>query len=1367
MGKFRSKLKRHSKGKLWGHGQSATSNPAKKKHRTKAQSRFFQPNLSLAPSTEANSGSLTLDAIKEHDVRLSYAVGNEEPTVNDIASSLKSFNFGGEDEGMTELGSFKTFKTFASNYSACTNMTFSKLLVGFRSDSPLHKEMLAILAALTEVIKERGGNQTSTEYFLALMETLDAAKEDNELVASVSLLAMGIKTVPEAVLRKKFGDTANLLMELMKRFAETDNQIVLRGLINSMAALLRAQEYSIWTLSSTLDYFDAIMAFVIHVKPKIRKSAQHAVASIIHGSSFMQSTTSTNDDDEMEASSKKFTFHPASGRIATFSIQQFKPENIAKGQTIVLHTLGLLRDTLGGFKVDDIKTVCEHLLSIMTAANVLIRTNCLETLYALFKSSSSNLSANLIGKLITALYEYRPDRLDPRQTLAWLTVVKEAHVCLSGHDLTMCVNALPKLMDICASDLWMNARIEIVQGTSNAIKELFTECIKPACLVRQLADDNRNSITKCIKAVSKALSVPFGHVATHVVQTFAVVFDATGRFFGEELIEPMKVIGERYDADSAFRLHIEHAILAAIPTMGPENVLKAVPLLKNPEDREVLLDRSWILPLLREGISESTFEFFDSHILKLAAICNQNWKKYQESGNNRLAHVNELLCSQLWSLFPGFCRKPRDMFNFKLVARNLGGVLTSSVNLRAPILDGLKELLTNVDDDGKEVLGKFSKNFLPILFNIYSTKPNGSYESVLRTQTMEVITEYLKVTPPEKLSELYEVAKTTHASHEAGSFASESIFDIIDRLAVYQSSDQLKQLFDDHIDGVLKRKTKKPTVAKSLEKLKKQQRKAYELLLNILTSTTEGSVEFVDANIDQIKDLVLQSLKTTCNTTQAARLNCIKFLIDKLENVSSDEDLIKKTIPEIIVAYNHGTSKKDNTALNLILRIGEIYQNEDKLNDFVDVICAGFGGDSVLISNTILTLKAVIAHFTGNLTVATIQFLLDQILAFLVGKNRSEVNAAVIFLISFIKVLPSPLVANHLTTIVKSLSSMVPDTKRYCRVHIGYILKKLCKKFTAEEIVKLVPGNDEVTHKKLKNIRKQMNRQKRQKSHDKDDSSDEEDVINSLEKKSHTMQDILADSDSDLDDDMEVDKPKPTKKSKHSETYIQEDPDSIVDLIDINSISKISSTKPLAVIDAEPNESEKKKKEKDANRGFKTAPDGRLIIADLKRGAAVSDSDDDKDKPKQSESKKRSLESDDSSDEEDNDEAVPSRKRKASDLNSVASSRYVTGGKGIHRSMATASVKSGATGVSRISMGTTKSASTAYGGEYVAKKAKGDMKKKGKLDPYAYIPLTRNVLNKRKKAKNAGQFKGIVAGARKGAAAGSKTRIQKAYKNKK
>lgn len=95
---------------------------------------------------------------------------------------------------------------------------------------------------------------------------------------------------------------------------------------------------------------------------------------------------------------------------------------------------------------------------------------------------------------------------------------------------------------------------------------------------------------------------------------------------------------------------------------------------------------------------------------------------------------------------------------------------------------------------------------------------------------------------------------------------------------------------------------------------------------------------------------------------------------------------------------------------------------------------------------------------------------------------------------------------------------------------------------------------------------------------------------------------------------------------------------------------------------------------------------------------------------------------------------APNRKRKATDALSMRSgktsaSRYTTGGKGIHRNVGgtdAISMKSGKSGYSA------KSAKSQHmGTEYSTKKAKGDMKKKGKLDPYAYIPLSRNTLNKR------------------------------------
>lgn len=171
---------------------------------------------------------------------------------------------------------------------------------------------------------------------------------------------------------------------------------------------------------------------------------------------------------------------------------------------------------------------------------------------------------------------------------------------------------------------------------------------------------------------------------------------------------------------------------------------------------------------------------------------------------------------------------------------------------------------------------------------------------------------------------------------------------------------------------------------------------------------------------------------------------------------------------------------------------------------------------------------------------------------------------------------------------------------------------------------------------------------------------------------------------------------------------------------------------------------------------------GKLIIEEPKRGKNQDDSDsdddddDDADGMDQNESKKPEQDASDSDDELMENAKMKSRKRKAASALSQASgktgasSKYVAGGKGIHRPM------SGAASVrSEYTNGTRKSE---FGSEYRSKKSKGDMKKKGGLDPYAYIPLSRNTLNKRKRAKNSGQFKSIVQAARKGAAAGSKRR---------
>jgi len=196
------------------------------------------------------------------------------------------------------------------------------------------------------------------------------------------------------------------------------------------------------------------------------------------------------------------------------------------------------------------------------------------------------------------------------------------------------------------------------------------------------------------------------------------------------------------------------------------------------------------------------------------------------------------------------------------------------------------------------------------------------------------------------------------------------------------------------------------------------------------------------------------------------------------------------------------------------------------------------------------------------------------------------------------------------------------------------------------------------------------------------------------------MDEILAyssDSDLELEDDEPV-KRKKNSGAKHS-AWIQEAPEEPLDLLDPKVSQKILMSNPKA--------HKRNKKEE-----FKTAPDGRLIIYD----GNLSEEDDENDKvfrslgidkkttdekDSEKESKKRKIEYSDSED----DNAPPKKLA------------YKPGGKGIHR-------------------------------------AREDE------ETGARFKFNSSVLNKRKKKKLSGQYKGLIKAAKKGAANGQKKKAK-------
>lgn len=141
-----------------------------------------------------------------------------------------------------------------------------------------YKSYVSPSAAVSEVIKQEGGKETDTEYFAVLMTTLEVAEtSEDSLGATLALLGMVIKRVPANVLKVKFSTSAKSLLDLLGRYIESDNSLLIRSLVGCLGVLLRNQDVSAWSSSSTTQIYDALMTFVASPKPQVRKAAQHAI----------------------------------------------------------------------------------------------------------------------------------------------------------------------------------------------------------------------------------------------------------------------------------------------------------------------------------------------------------------------------------------------------------------------------------------------------------------------------------------------------------------------------------------------------------------------------------------------------------------------------------------------------------------------------------------------------------------------------------------------------------------------------------------------------------------------------------------------------------------------------------------------------------------------------------------------------------------------------------------------------------------------------------------------------------------------------------------------------------------------------------
>uniref|UniRef100_A0A8C4Q5X6 Ribosomal RNA processing 12 homolog n=1 Tax=Eptatretus burgeri TaxID=7764 RepID=A0A8C4Q5X6_EPTBU len=860
--------------KRWKKGQSSSSNPESNKFRTQARSRFFS-----APTGQSN---LTEASLKLHD-------DLEETGV----------------ESETSKG------TFLSGLSDCTLDTFGCVQRYWKSNSAAHKEICAVLAAITEVIRSRHGQETETEYFAALV-----SNNCNMLVKLFfSLVFISSYSFPPFCLLLLIIIIIILLILLLLILLGI--LILLLLIISCLGILLKRQELNVWSETLTLHAFHGLLSFSLDARPKVRKSAQQAVGSVLRGSEFMLA------DDALP-------HHPAAPNTALFCTKELE-QNRGPGEIRdLLHALGLLRVIISSFPSAGLKACCESLLRLMAVADVLVTTCAMQVFHSLFgaRPPSCRLSPQRNAQIIGALYDFLPAESDTQATLAWFAVMERAHTNLSRCELA--IPALPY----------------------------------------QVLEDG--------------LCYRFHGSWGQVLKLIEILFQALGRSGAQLAHKCLQSLADLHESGNfAYIRDLEHVVGVAVRSMGPDLILEALPLGISGNEETLDFPRSWLLPVMRDHVRNAKLQFFSSYFLPLAAAL-------QARGMLGLLLTGQTF-SNLHLPLSGPCclgsfPAPHDLETaFGALARTLGQALVEREDLQSIICHGLRIAISQSCHEGESnrlALARFSKNFIPILFNLWTDDGKAStdlkgHRKGGKDYVLDTIKIYLAITDELALMDLVVcMVPYVDKTHLA---------------VVYKSVVPCLQSQDHSV-----------------------QKKAYRALEVMCGGDRPLCHEFLITHLSDLQTVLLSSMSATISAAKRPRLNCLTHIVKQLSK--HEEQFIVTIIPEVILALKEVGVSARLSASGLLLEMARAFQRfYYGLSRFLPLVYAGLASSVSMISCSILALTCLFFEFKESL-----ELLIKTVCLLLKSRTREVVQSALSFVKVAIVVLDLATLARHLSVCVGS-----------------------------------------------------------------------------------------------------------------------------------------------------------------------------------------------------------------------------------------------------------------------------------------------------------------------------------------------------------
>ncbi|KAF2220945.1 NUC173 domain-containing protein [Elsinoe ampelina] len=1116
-------------------------------------------------------------------------------------------------------------------------MSLTERLDKIRSQPKLQNQQhnAVVLSSIEDTLRAQKAELTPTAYFAALLSLLPQYISGETIVnkdlahAVVYLLDLITPHVPAPLVRGKFSQIlAGLAPALTHQEAEAP---LVRSAIGCLESLLKVQDSQAWSLpSSSISPRRAVAGLLnlsIDPRPKVRKRALEALATVLKNPPPSPSLD-----------------HPAADQCAEAALKILAEEAQKAGKTKrnraqreghepqLIHGLQLIKTVAtaaNGWPTRKIDALCELLLGIAKSSSEYLVMAAFEVFELLFSGLADETSSAKLPRLLEVITELQPSKDDAQLLPPWIAVLSRAYDVAAQIDAEDTFQKLPELFNMVAVFLGSGSH-NIRVSASECLVSFLTNCIPPSVILEPSIFDEK-VFEQLARSLDDLLSVKYQAAWMEVFNVVGAMFEALKWRSNPVLRTALKAIGDLRSNDAfAGKKEADTVISAAIRAAGPDFVLDVLPLnLVKPKKGQV--GRAWMLPLMRPAVRNTKLAHFRQELVPLSEFMFQRVLDHGDSAKTMEVKIFETIVQQIWDTLPGYCELPLDVIEAfdQTFAELLANLLYQQPQLRTNLCRALQNLVASnqiiLSVEGEEDLlaqgrvskaqaqlniahlSNFASNLLAVLFNVY-----GETLPQYRGLILQCTNAYLSIIPVAELTETFtrvsdllsnavtEEGSQTQADKQKDAPSkgpkmpptSHTLIDLIITMSIHLPRETYPQLFS--IASAVINKDNDPQL----------QKKAYKLIPRLSESAI--GQEALSARSSELQALLLAAAPTATAPARHDRLQAISVLIPLLP--ASDLSFIPSIISEAVIAVKEVNEKARTSAFDLLVLMADRMSNGGtvrnsrvphmsadapdapaSLEEYITMLSAGLAGSTPhMISASITALARILYTFHDRLAPAAVSELVATIDLFLTSANREIVQSCLGFVKVCILSLPTDMMRPRLETLIPNLCAWSKEHKAHFKAKVKHIFERMIKRFGVETVERFTPESDRAL---VKNIRKTKERAARKKAE-----GGEMDVGDEAPKKgrfeSEYDEAVYGSSDdSDISDDevlgRAVAKGKARgekKQSREKGTFITEEDDEPLDLLDRRALAHVSSTKPL------------RKEATKEKRKAKTDLDGKLVF---------------------------------------------------------------------------------------------------------------------------------------------------------------------------